>query len=169
MCAAVMDRDRSPPGQGDQQRGYSKRKIPIVFVWAMRAVFVLIAPLYLIIPIKGAAAADITIEQTTSDGLTGVFLAGDITPENVLEFREKIAPIADKVKTFVVLKSKGGTGASIFIGEIIRQNGMSTIVPHNQTCASACSLIWLAGAHRYLGEGAHVGFHGMYGAATTGN
>jgi hypothetical protein len=29
-----------------------------------------------------------------------------------------------------------------------------------------CSLIWLAGAHRYLGEGAHIGFHGLYDADT---
>jgi uncharacterized protein YraI len=157
-----MDWDRSPPGQRDQQRGYSKRKIPIVFVWAMRAVFVLIAPLYLIIPIKSAAAADITIEQPTSDGFTGVVIVGNITRENVLEFRKKIAPIPDKTKTFVVLMSRGGTGASIFIGEIIRQNGMSTLIPHDQICASACGLIWLAGVHRFVGERAHLGFHGLY-------
>lgn len=115
----------------------------------MQAVLALISALCLASPVTNAIAASITVEQPTSDGFTDIFISGDITPENVLEFQQKIAPIADKTKAIVVLMSRGGTGASIFIGETIRQSGMSTLIWHNQVCASACSLIWLAGAHRY--------------------
>ena len=132
----------------------------------MQAVLALISALCLASPVTNAIAASITVEEPTSDGFTDIFVSGDITPENVLEFNQKIAHIADKTKAVVVLMSRGGTGASIFIGETIRQSGMSTPIWHNQVCASACSLIWLAGAHRYLGEGAHIGFHGLYDADT---
>jgi hypothetical protein len=34
------------------------------------------------------------------------------------------------------------------------------------TCASACALIWLAGARRYVWDTAKIGFHGAFDAVT---
>jgi len=115
----------------------------LVGAWVMagkyartQAVLALIAALCFASPVTNAIAASITVEQPTSDGFTDIFISGDITRENVLEFNQKIAPIADKTKAVVVLMSRGGTGASVFIGETIRQSGMSTLISHNQVCAS---------------------------------
>ena len=57
---------------------------------------------------------------------------------------------------------------AIVIGDFIRLTGMATYVPADKTCASACAFVWLAGAQRMVGGGtkAHIGFHGVYDAAT---
>jgi hypothetical protein len=41
-----------------------------------------------------------------------------------------------------------------------RREVQFTIV--NTLCASACALMWLAGNPRYIGKGAHIGFHAVY-------
>ena len=48
------------------------------------------------------------------------------------------------------------------MGKTIRLKGFATAVPENALCASACALIWLAGNPRFIGEGAHIGFHASY-------
>ena len=60
----------------------------------------------------------------------------------------------------VVLSGPGGSlSAALLIGKEIQERQFSTLVPANTYCASACSLIWLAGSRRMLGAGARIGFH----------
>jgi hypothetical protein len=48
------------------------------------------------------------------------------------------------------------------IGQTIRNNGFSTHVGADVVCASGCAFIWIAGVPRYVGENAHLGFHGAF-------
>ena len=41
----------------------------------------------------------------------------------------------------------------------MRSRDWDTAVPESEGCYSACGLIWLAGAKRYLGALSEVGFH----------
>lgn len=62
----------------------------------------------------------------------------------------------------VVTTGPGGSvKAALAIGTEIRTRGWSTLVPEGIQCASACSLIWLAGQTRSLAAGAQIGFHAM--------
>jgi hypothetical protein len=59
--------------------------------------------------------------------------------------------------------SYGGLiGPAMQIGELVRQRGMSTFVPSERTCASACALIWVAGFPRIVGDTPQIGFHAAY-------
>lgn len=58
----------------------------------------------------------------------------------------------------MLLKSNGGDlVTAIRIGEMVRARGFPTFV--TDTCASACTLIWLAGSQRYMSSHAGIGFH----------
>lgn len=166
MCATVMDRDRLPPTQRDQQGGCGKRKISIVFVWAMRAVFVLIVPLYLIVPVKSAAAADITVSPPDKNGRVFVDVSGPINLSDEKTFGEKTQNL-DADHTYVSLSSNGGNAISGgAMGDIIRFRGMSTYVPPDASCTSICAFVWLAGRGKYAAANSRIGFHGPYNMHT---
>jgi hypothetical protein len=75
--------------------------------------------------------------------------------------------LADPEKVVVTLTSDGGEFVTAFlVGDHIRLTGMTTFVPADKTCASACAFVWLAGRPRTFGRGARIGFHGVYQART---
>ncbi|MDR3496072.1 MAG: hypothetical protein P4L82_15855 [Ancalomicrobiaceae bacterium] len=107
-----------------------------------------------------AAAATITRVASQLSGFDFVVISGAITQDDGPAFADKIANLSSGA---VVLDSQGGaTVTAIEIGKTIRQKGFATIVPDNTLCASACALIWLAGAPRVASDTAHVGFHAAY-------
>ena len=60
----------------------------------------------------------------------------------------------------VDLNSPGGSLLSALqMGAYVRDNGYSTLVRDESTCASACALLWLAGRNRVAGRRAAIGFH----------
>lgn len=62
----------------------------------------------------------------------------------------------------VVLSGPGGKVVpALAIGRDIRARGLRTLVPAGAACASACSLIWLAGTQRLLATDARIGFHAL--------
>src|SRR5467141_205086 len=61
-------------------------------------------------------------------------------------------------KAVVRLRSRGGRiNPAMAIGRVIRQRQWSTEA--FQLCESACALVWLGGAERYLPGGGKLGFH----------
>ena len=52
------------------------------------------------------------------------------------------------------------------IGKTIRLRDYTTVVYTTGTCASACALMWIAGARRAIFDGGRVGFHAAYTNAT---
>jgi len=62
----------------------------------------------------------------------------------------------------VVLNSPGGhVGVGTRLYDQIRARGLDTSA--NELCASACTLAYLGGAHRYIGRRARLGFHAVGG------
>jgi hypothetical protein len=102
-------------------------------------------------------AAEI-ITMPPLNGVTAIFLKGTIERGDANTF-DRISP--RKQKVLVALSSPGGViTEALTIGEKIRISGFATTVADE--CISACGLIWLSGARRYLNADARVGFHAAY-------
>jgi hypothetical protein len=130
----------------------------------VRYVFV---AMILLMGLRGAAAANIEVEQIdTASAL--IMLDGDLELGDIESFRNKVAAIS---RATVAFRSDGGSLlAGIRIGMLIRVKNFITVVPDGAQCASACAVAWLGGARRFMGAGSKVGFHAAYvqkGSATT--
>jgi hypothetical protein len=67
----------------------------------------------------------------------------------------------------IILDSPGGTvDDAIYIGEFVRSRNWDTLVQSNAICNSACTMIWLAGTGRSLGNRARLGFHSASSASS---
>lgn len=71
--------------------------------------------------------------------------------------------IAGKERITVVLESPGGLVAeALRIGANIRTRNFATMVVDGGKCYSACGLIWVSGARRYMAADSRIGFHAAY-------
>jgi hypothetical protein len=117
-----------------------------------------IAALSLAAAVPAGAA---TFERADLPGGSGaaILLSGIIAPGDEAAFHALAATMPSAI---VLTTGPGGSvGAALAIGGEIRARGWATLVPEGATCASACSMIWLAGARRMLAEGGRIGFHAM--------
>jgi membrane-bound ClpP family serine protease len=95
------------------------------------------------------------IEVSGSPDVRAIAIVGTIEAADTETFQEKTRTLTEAV---VLLSSNGGdVVTAIRIGEMIRARRFSTFV--TDTCASACTLIWLAGSQRYMSRHARIGFH----------
>jgi hypothetical protein len=122
-----------------------------------RWVSFVLATLTLVGAASAALAAQIEFLPEKIQGLTPIFISGEIFPGD----DEKFENIALQVnKAIVFLESPGGAAvAAIKIGKAIRLSGFTTAVPANRDCASACGIIWLGGTERIVFPRGRVGFH----------
>lgn len=105
-----------------------------------------------------ATAADFDIVELRTGG-KGLLISGPIRPGDQAAFHAAANTLQGDV---VVTTGPGGSVlAALNIGSEIRSRGWSTLVPADETCASACSMIWLAGVRRMMAEGSRIGFHAM--------
>lgn len=114
--------------------------------------------------VAGAAmptSARATVDHVELDrGVEAIFVTGDILPDDDTRFGELSSRYPNAV---VYLESAGGSlVAAIEIGKLVRQRGHATVVLDGSACTSACALVWIAGAPRYLGDLGRVGFHASY-------
>jgi hypothetical protein len=88
-------------------------------------------------------------------------LSGEITQADVKRFRELSAFLVPRFDVVTVnLNSPGGDVlAAIEIGSVLRDNWMWTIINDNDECASACVLVFAAGAERGTGDLSVVRIH----------
>jgi hypothetical protein len=112
-------------------------------------------------------AATITVHAPDGEGRVFVDVVGTINDGDVDTFKEKtdqIYPIRPPRKQVIVtLMSHGGRIApAMQIGELVLKRGMTTFVPGDRTCASACTLIWAAGFPRTVGDTPQIGFHAAW-------
>ncbi|GLQ55353.1 hypothetical protein [Devosia nitrariae] len=70
---------------------------------------------------------------------------------------ERVLDAAPTVRTIHLTSGGGRIGEAEKVADLIRARGLDTYVP--STCASACTLIFLAGKTRTLFDGARLGFH----------
>ena len=108
-----------------------------------------------------AAPASAVVEHSTLDrGIDAIFITGDILDGDDVRFRDLSQRFPRAV---VYLESAGGAlVAAIEIGKLVHARHHATAVLDGSTCTSACALIWIAGAPRYLGADGHLGFHASY-------
>lgn len=93
-------------------------------------------------------------------GLVFVDVRGDIVTGDAAKFSEVVGS-APRVS--VLLRSDGGVLAeALKIGAAIRMRNFSTMVPAGSGCHSACALIWVSGARRYMSKTSQIGFHAAY-------
>lgn len=107
---------------------------------------------------SASQAAQIRAVQLPGGG-DAIQLSGVIVPGDEAAFHTLAATLRTAV---VVTTGPGGTvGPALAIGTETRARGWTTLVPQDGRCASACSMIWLAGRTRKLAAGAAIGFHAM--------
>src|SRR5262245_44681909 len=125
----------------------------------------------IIVPAREAVSATTTVHEPDGEGRVFVDLVGTINDGDFKTFKEKTDQIFGaghpKKQVIVTLVSYGGRAeAALQIGDWIRKRGMSTFVPGDRTCTSACALIWLAGVPRTVGNTPQIGFHAIYDPTT---
>lgn len=108
-----------------------------------------------------ASAAEISFVIPEKEGeQTFILIQGEIKSGDDEKFRKIAAQYSEAT---VLLDSEGGAiGPAMDIGRTIRLRGYMTAVTSNQSCASACALIWIAGSQRVIIDGGQVGFHASY-------
>lgn len=100
-------------------------------------------------PLHALAQDTSPFSYITSEGAEGILLNGQIDFRSPLAFRRimEAHPSAD----IVALNSVGGSvQAALLIAEEIYARGMSTVIPREASCDSACSFIFFAGRGRLV-------------------
>src|SRR5262249_41149585 len=122
---------------------------------------------------KGGMAATITVHEPDGEGRVFIDVVGRINDDDFKAFKEKtdqISPIGpghpNKQMIVTLISLGGGMYPALLIGDSIQKKGMSTFVPGDRRCASACALIWLAGRPRNVGDNSLIGFHAVYDLTT---
>ena len=108
-----------------------------------------------------ALAANISLVPWGSDPAYAIVtLEGDLELDDDIRFQAQVGRLKWARVRF---NSDGGNPlAGIAIGKIIRLKSFETVVLNGQRCASACAIAWLGGSHRFMEDGAHIGFHAAY-------
>ncbi|WP_314952067.1 ATP-dependent Clp protease proteolytic subunit [Bradyrhizobium cosmicum] len=99
----------------------------------------------------------------TKDGKTIILLSGEIVEgdADTLKAAIKTANDAGKLVTGVRLNSPGGNLLEgLKLADAVRFAKVATNVAGNATCASACFLVYAAGATKFANYTAQVGVHG---------
>lgn len=116
-----------------------------------------------------AATITVTSQRVkTTEGnlinIDAIAIEGAILPGDGRKFLQLTATTRDAI---IVLMSPGGSLVdAIDIGDRIYIRQYTTIVPDDRICASACALIWLAGALKVKDPRAKLGFHGAFNQST---
>lgn len=104
------------------------------------------------------SAAEISAMPLDEKGVTVILIRGEIERGDAYDFTRLTR---NKGRVLVALSSPGGAlREALTIGAKIRINGFATTVADE--CDSACALIWLSGARRYLNSNGRLGFHAAY-------
>lgn len=105
-------------------------------------------------------AAEIEKLDVPGQSISFVFVKGEIVEGDASRFL-KVVDGAEQVS--VVLQSPGGlVREALQIGAEIRIRNYATMVVAGHECYSACGLIWVSGARRYLSRTSKIGFHAAY-------
>lgn len=111
---------------------------------------------------REASSADIK-STAAKDGRITIAISGEISPGDAGVFTSivKQANDAGKLVANIRLNSEGGNlFEGVKLADAIRFGKMSTNVGKSATCASACFLIFAAGATKFASYGAQIGIHG---------
>ncbi|RWJ74662.1 MAG: hypothetical protein EOR35_31395 [Mesorhizobium sp.] len=109
--------------------------------------------------ISTSGAADIDV-LAVPGAVDFVIIKGEITKGDGDRFVEVTQ---NREKVTVYLQSPGGLiREALQIGAEIRTRNYATLVAGGDLCFSACGLIWVSGARRYMSPDSLIGFHAAY-------
>lgn len=109
--------------------------------------------------ISATAAADIELLEIRG-AVDFVIIKGEIALGDSERFLDVVG---NREKVAVYLESPGGyVGEALRIGATIRLRNYATVVAGGDECFSACGLIWVSGARRYMSSDSLIGFHAAY-------
>lgn len=106
-----------------------------------------------------AFGGTIFVEDQKLDNRNLVVILGPIERGDELKFSEATAYIQDAIIVFDSSRSpisKQDVWTSIQLGLLIKSKSYDTAILHPGTCESTCSLMWMAGKNRLMGEEAFV-------------
>ncbi|MBZ9656605.1 hypothetical protein [Phyllobacterium lublinensis] len=125
------------------------------------AVRIAMALLAFNLPFPGASlAADFEVLKIDGVNVSFVTLKGEIVDGDASRFFKAAKDLA---KATIILNSPGGlVHESLEIGAEIRRRDFATLVLPDGECYSACGLLWLSGARRYMSASSKIGFHAAF-------
>jgi hypothetical protein len=107
-----------------------------------------------------AVAADIQLLDIPGQPIQLISIKGEITDGDGVKFYKLVDGIE---RASVILESPGGlVREALQIGAEIRMRNFATMVLPDTECYSACGLIWVSGARRYMSQSSQIGFHAAY-------
>ncbi len=110
--------------------------------------------------IQTADAAEIQILSPPGFDVTVVTLKGKIIPGDAERF---VSAVENLGKVVVAASGPGGSvNEALEIGATIRQRNFATQVLPDTECYSACALVWISGARRYMSNSSTIGFHAAW-------
>src|SRR6056297_2980705 len=87
---------------------------------------------------------------------TTLVMLGELRSSDVEVFSDYLSRGIDEL----VLSSPGGSlQAAWEIGELVEEAGLSVVLPDAADCASACTIVFMHGEQRVMGETSRLGFH----------
>jgi hypothetical protein len=108
----------------------------------------------------GVVAADITVLRLPGGDVSIVSVKGQITSGDADEFYDAVSQLK---RATVLLEGPGGlVSEALRIGAKIRIRGFATMVAPDAGCYSACGIIWVSGARRYMSPTSRIGFHAAF-------
>lgn len=106
---------------------------------------------------RGGGAAGAPADAGRSTRVTRLQVTGVIGSGAHRQFR---AALSRGNPELVVIDGPGGIlGEALLIGEEVRRRRLTTFVAPHRSCVSACAVVFLSGARKYLGAGAAIGLH----------
>jgi hypothetical protein len=134
---------------------------------SIQALKILMGAAIIMLAEGSSMAATVTVHEPDGEGRVFVDVIGKIGDGDFETFKEKTDRIHPKKLVIVTLMSQGGLiDPAMQIGELVLKRGMTTFVPGDRTCASACTLIWAAGFPRTVGDTPQIGFHAAWDEST---
>lgn len=93
-------------------------------------------------------------------------LEGEIRSDSVEVIRRlfpQLVRCKPRVSTYVYLSSPGGFLLDgMALGRYFRDEGVTTIISHDQVCASSCAIAFIGGLYRQMNGTAIISFHAPY-------
>ena len=87
---------------------------------------------------------------------------GAITPGDADKFEAALKNAAPRPDVLALHSPSGSVRDALRMGEIVREEGLDTMMTADATCASACPLILFSGVERRVSRDAWVGMHQSY-------
>jgi hypothetical protein len=128
----------------------------IVLYKSSRCAFIVFS--IVLLAFQSAHAIVISVDSKKQE----IYISGEFNENDDVKLRSLLETKTQQFKTVSLSSPGGNLLAGLRMGEIIRRHQLTTNVPKNSICASACGFAWLGGTKKSVEEKGNVGFHASY-------